>query len=112
MQPPDEKSLVWLHGEVKTPPFSTPARIEAGVLLRRLQRGEQLSLPHSRPMPDIARRCHELRIRDEDHTWRIMYRIDSDAIVILEVFSKKSQQTPNRVMEVCRQRLKAYDDLK
>jgi phage-related protein len=112
MQPPDAKPLVWLHGEVKTPPFSTPARIEAGVLLRRLQRGEQLSLPHSRPMPDIARRCHELRIRDEDHTWRIMYRIDSDAIVILEVFSKKSQQTPNRVMEVCRQRLKAYDDLK
>jgi phage-related protein len=112
MQPPDEKPLVWLHGEVKTPPFSTEARIEAGVLLRRLQRGEQLSLPHSRPMPDIARRCHELRIRDEEQTWRIMYRIDPDAIVILEVFSKKSQQTPNRVMEVCRQRLRAYDDLK
>jgi phage-related protein len=112
MQPPDEKPLVWLHGEVKTPPFSTAARIEAGVLLRRLQRGEQLGLPHSRPMPDIARHCHELRIRDEEHTWRIMYRIDPDAIVILEVFSKKSQQTPNRVMEVCRQRLKAYDDLK
>jgi hypothetical protein len=28
-----EKSLVWLHGEVKTPPFSQEARIEAGVLL-------------------------------------------------------------------------------
>jgi phage-related protein len=112
MQPPDEKLLVWLHGEVTTPPFSTAARIEVGVLLRRLQRGEQLSLPHSRPMPDIARRCHELRIRDEEQTWRIMYRIDPDAIVILEVFSKKSQQTPNRVIEVCRQRLRAYDDLK
>jgi hypothetical protein len=24
---------VWLHGEVKTPPFSSAARIEAGVLL-------------------------------------------------------------------------------
>jgi phage-related protein len=112
MQPPDEKPLVWLHGEVKTPPFSTEARIEAGVLLRRLQRGEQLSLPHSRPMPEIARRSHELRIRDEDQTWRIMYRIDRDAIVILEVFTRKSQRTPNRVMEACRQRLKAYDDLK
>jgi hypothetical protein len=44
---PDDKPLVWLHGEVKTPPFSADARIEAGVLLRRLQRGEKLSLPHS-----------------------------------------------------------------
>jgi phage-related protein len=63
-------------------------------------------------MPDIGRRCHELRIRGEDQTWRIVYRIYADAIVILEVFSKKTRQSPNRVMEVCRQRLKAYDDLK
>ena len=48
-----DKPLVWLHGEVKTPPFTTTARLEAGVLLRRLQRGEKLALPHSRPMPAI-----------------------------------------------------------
>ncbi len=42
------KPLVWLHGEVKTPPFSQEARIETGVLLRRLQQGENLGLPHSR----------------------------------------------------------------
>jgi hypothetical protein len=41
------KPLVWLHGEVKTPPLSTEARIEFGVLLRRLQNGERLSLPES-----------------------------------------------------------------
>ena len=64
----DEKPLVWLHGEIKTPPFTADARVEAGVLLRRLQRGEGLSLPHSRPMPDIGRRCHELRVPDEDQT--------------------------------------------
>lgn len=33
------KPLAWLYGEVKTPPFTPEARIEAGVLLRRLQRG-------------------------------------------------------------------------
>jgi hypothetical protein len=43
-----DKPLVWLHGEIKTPPFTAAARIEAGVLLRRLQRGELLGLPHSR----------------------------------------------------------------
>ncbi|MGH9914526.1 MAG: type II toxin-antitoxin system RelE/ParE family toxin, partial [Pyrinomonadaceae bacterium] len=59
-----DKPLVWLRGEVKTPPFSLEARLEAGFLLRRLQRGEMLSLPHSRSMPNIAARCYELRIVD------------------------------------------------
>ena len=49
------KPLVWLEGEIKTPPFSRAARLEAGFLLRRLQLGEQLSLPQSRPMPSIGR---------------------------------------------------------
>jgi len=48
--PESSTPLVWLHGEVKTPPFSQEARIEAGTLLRRLQLGQTLSLPHSRPM--------------------------------------------------------------
>jgi phage-related protein len=107
-----ERPLVWLHGEVKTPPFTAAARIEAGVLLRRLQRGESLGLPHSRPLPDIGRRCHELRIPDEDQTWRIIYRTDPDAVVILEVFSKKSQQIPKPVIAVCRRRQKQYDESK
>ena len=108
---PLDKPLVWLHGEIRTPPFSSGARIEAGLLLRRLQRGEKLVLPHSRPMPAIGRRCHELRIQDEDATWRIVYRIDSDAIVILEVFSKKSQQTPKVIIDTSRERLRRYGQI-
>jgi hypothetical protein len=49
-----DKPVAWRHGEVKTPPFSVAARIEAGVLLRRLQQGEKLSMPHSRPMPPLV----------------------------------------------------------
>ena len=109
--PPKDKPLVWLHGEVKTPPFSGEARIEAGFLLRRLQDGESLGLPHSRPMPAIGRRCHELRVPDQDHTWRILYYLDADAIVILEVFAKKSRETPQEVIETCKLRLKRYQDL-
>lgn len=108
MEPP-EKPLVWLHGEVKTPPFSPAARVEAGVLLRRLQRGEKLSLPHSRPMPGIGPRCHELRIVDEDKTWRIVYRTDPDAIIIVEVFEKKTAKTPRSVIEASKARLRRYD---
>jgi phage-related protein len=103
------KPLVWLHGEIKTPPLSRAARIEAGILLRRLQSGDVLSLPSSRPMPSIGRRCHELRITDEDSTWRVFYRIDSDAIVIGEVLRKKTEQTPEKVMDICRRRFREYD---
>lgn len=107
---PSDKPLVWLHGEIKTPPFSQAARVEAGYLLRRLQMGEMLGMPHSRPMPVIGPRCHELRINDANATWRIVYRIDSDAIVILEVFSKKTSKTPRAVVQACKRRLKEYED--
>ena len=105
-----DKSLVWLEGEIKTPPFSQAARLEAGYLLRKLQRREILGMPHSRPMPSIGSRCHELRINDESATWRIVYRLNADAIVILEVFSKKSRATPKAVIDACKRRLKDYDN--
>jgi phage-related protein len=108
---PNDKPIVWLHGEIHTPPFSKEARIEAGFLLRLLQKGVILSLPQSRPMPSIGRRCHELRINDENLTWRIMYRIDKDAIIILEIFEKKTQKTPKKIIEICQKRLKEYDNL-
>ena len=104
-----DKLLVWLKSEIKTPPFSGAARIEAGVLLRRLQRGELLALPHSRPLPSVGARCHELRVPDRDATWRIVYRIDRDAIVIADVFSKKTRQIPPTVLARCQRRLRDYD---
>jgi len=106
-----DKPLVWLHGEVKTPPFSKPARIEVGYLLRRLQKGESPSMPWSRPMPFIGPRCHELRITDEKSEWRIIYRIDKDALIILEVFQKKTRQTPQQVIAICKRRLRQYDQV-
>jgi phage-related protein len=106
-----DKPLVWLHGEVRTPPLSAAARLEAGVLLRRPQRGDSLGLPHSRPLPVIGRRCHELRIVDAEATWRIVYRTDAEAIVIAEVFAKQTHATPKAVITACRRRLAAYDAL-
>lgn len=106
---PDDKPLVWLAGEVRTPPFSQNARIEAGVLLRRLQRGEKLTMPHSRPMPTIGVRCHELRVVDSSKTWRIIYRLDPDAVVVADVFQKTTPQTPRTVIVNARRRLRQYD---
>ena len=117
------KPLVILHGEIKTPPFSAAARLEAGINLRKLQRGMALTginlrklqrgmaltMPISRPMPTIGARCAELRIVDVNTTWRIIYRVDADAVLIAEVFAKKTQATPKKVIKVCKQRLRDYD---
>ncbi len=84
--------------------------MEAGYSLRLLQKGEVLGMPRSRPMPSIGPRCHELRINDSTGSWRIIYRVDIDAIVIAEIFKKKTQQTPQRLIEISRERLRRYDD--
>lgn len=85
----EEKPLIWMASEIKTPPFSADVR----------------------PMPSIGRHCYELRVRDTGQNWRIVYRVDEDAIVIVEVFAKKSSTTPKKAIETCRTRLKAYDGL-
>lgn len=108
MAHPADVPLVWLFGEVKTPPFSDEARVEAGFLLRRLQQGDILGLPHSRPMPVVGPGCHELRIPDRGVTWRVMYHVAGDAVVILDVFAKKTEATPKAVLATCRRRLMQY----
>jgi len=100
-----------MAGEIKTPPFSGEARIEAGRLLRLLQWGGSLGLPHSRPRPDIGPRCHELRIRDQNQNWRIFYHLASDAVVILDILPKTTPQTPHTVIAVCRRRLAIHQSL-
>jgi phage-related protein len=105
------KPLVWLHGEIKTPPFSRTARIEAGFLLRRLQKGELLGMPASRPLPELGSKCHELRIIDRNAAWRIVYHVATDAIVILEVFSKKSRALPKQLLAASKRRLLTYSRL-
>ncbi len=107
----ESRPLVWLHGEIKTPPFGEAARLEAGFLLRKLQEGEKLDFPQSRPMPSIDSRCQELRVNDANQTWRIVYSVEDDAIVILEVFSKKTRTTPIRIVDACVARIKRYRSL-
>lgn len=82
-----------------------------GFLLARLQQGETLSMPQSRPMPGLGPRCHELRIADGGANWRLVYRTDADAILVLAVFLKKTRTTPKAVLDACERRLQLYDAL-
>ena len=60
-------------------------------------------------MPRIGPGCHELRVRNRGRNGRIIYRIDPDGIVIVEVFANESQETPRHVIAACRRRLNGYD---
>jgi phage-related protein len=94
-------------GELKTPPMASEARMEGGMLLRRVQHGETLSMPESRPMPTIGPRCHELRIDDvvQKKEWRIIYSTGKLAIAAIDVFVKETRQTPDDVIRNCKRRL-------
>lgn len=108
-EPGADKALVILSGEIKTPPVSQEARREIGFLIRKLQKGLRLEMPHSRPMPSIGRRCHELRVSDAGRTWRVIYRTDSDAILVAALFSKKTTKTPKSAIDQAKRLLRVYD---
>jgi Phage derived protein Gp49-like (DUF891). len=61
--------------------------------------------------PDAHDRCAVSRAADLDETvtWRIIYRLDPDAIVLLGVFEKKTKETPRRVIDVCKERIRNYE---
>jgi len=107
----DGKPLRWMQGTLGTPPVGRKARVDAGVLLRRLQGGEVVGMPDSRPMPSIGPRVHELRVNDREtrKTWRIVYRVDPDAILVVHWFEKKTRTMARRVVDLCRRRLGEYD---
>jgi len=73
------------------------------MLLRRLQHGEALSMPESRPMPSIGARCHELRIDDvaQKREWHVIYYVGTLAIAVLDVFAKTTRATPDDAIRNC-----------
>lgn len=67
-------------------------------------------MPHSRPMPSIGQGCHELRVKDDSKQWRRIYRIDREAILVVDLFRKTTQKTPKQTLDRCRQRLAPFDE--
>jgi len=63
-------------------------------------------------MSSVAPGCAELKIRDGParKTWRILYRVDDDAVVLAVIFAKTSRRTPQHVIETARERFKRYDE--
>ena len=110
MQRTKQKEVAWLGCEIKTPPFSEKARIAAGELLGDLQEGRMPVFPHARPLPDVGKGCLELRVRDGDLFWRVLCRVDDDAVIVGGVFPKKTAKLPRQEKESFLRRLAAWDN--
>jgi len=104
------KPLRWLGGtKIETPPVGETGRRSLGAALRVLQEGGHLTMPVSRPMPSIGLRCHELRVGDDGRQWRLIYRVDADGILVVDLFRKTTPKTPRQAIERCKRRLRSYD---
>jgi len=103
------KPLRWFGDTITVPPFSDEAAREAGALLEVVSLGGVMGMPHCRALPSIGRRCFEIRVNDRNQAWRIVCHVADEAVVILDVFSKKSRGTPRHVIHRCKQRLKHYE---
>ena len=107
-----EKLLGWARGAepISSPPMPAQARIDAGYLLRLVQKGHRLGPPICEPMTDIGPNCHELRLTADKSEWRVFYHVSDESVLVLGVFQKKTQQTPQRWLQVCRKRLRLFQE--
>lgn len=107
----ERKPIFWLGGVIKTPTFTEKGRKEASAHLGLLQDGERLGMPYSRPLPTVGPRCHELRVKDESHEWRIVYRIDPTVIIVANIFAKKGKAMQQREFAKAMKALALFDNL-
>jgi phage-related protein len=85
--------------------FPPAVRQEMGLDIRRLQQG---LMPHdSRPMQSIGKGVFELRQRDANGWYRLIYlaRV-ADTLYMLHAFTKKSAKTSRNDLAVAANRLK------
>ena len=86
--------------------FPSAIRQEIGLDIRRLQQG---TMPHdSRPMQSIGKGVFELRQRDGNGWYRLIYltRV-GDTLYMLHGFTKRSAKTSRNDLAIASNRLKA-----
>ena len=82
-------------------------KLEIGALLMILQQGVTLGMPQSKPMKSIHTKAHELRVKDQAGAHRVIYALTlDDRILIPHAFTKKTQKTPRKEIELSIKRLK------
>lgn len=84
--------------------FPVSMQKEAGVQLHKVQLG--LDPADWKPMNTIGQGGREIRIRDENGAFRVIYIAKmGDAVYVLHAFQKKTQQTAKRDLDLAADRL-------
>lgn len=95
---PVEKFLTDLSQEMRTD------FVDALVLL---EEGQTLAIPFSRNLSSVHKGLHELRLKDRTGAYRFFYFIKkADGIYFVHAFKKKTQELPQKEIEVVLKRLK------
>jgi phage-related protein len=85
----------------------TAVKRELGKAILDLQKGHDLGMPLSRPMPTVAAGMAELRIRDAAGIYRTFYfKKSARGVLIPHAFVKRTQKTSRTDIELARKRLK------
>ena len=86
--------------------FPLDARREAGYQIDRVQNGLEPS--DWKPMNSVGQGVKEIRIRDADGAFRVIYLAKlADAVHVLHCFQKKSEKTTEANIELARKRFRA-----
>jgi len=82
-------------------------RLEVTDAIVQLESGRNLTMPLSRNLSSIARGVHELRFRDKSGQIRVIYFIKKgEAIYLIHAFRKKTQEIPQKELELILKRIK------
>lgn len=87
--------------------FPEEIRGDLADALARLEQGQRLCMPLSRPMPGIGPSVHELRFRDRSGIYRVFYFLAGAGLIyLLHAFKKKTRETPWQNIEIAKKRLR------
>lgn len=82
---------------------------EIGTSLMLIQQGITLGEPQSKPMKSIHKNAHELRIKDSRGIYRIIYVLNIGEIIFIpHAFTKKTQKTSKRDIEISIKRIREF----
>lgn len=86
--------------------FPQDARREAGYQLDLVQHGQEPT--DWKPMNSVGQGVKEIRIRDADGAFRVIYLAKlADAVHVLHCFQKKTEKTADVDIELARKRYRA-----
>lgn len=102
---------VTMYGPVRKEILTWPVEVkkDLGSILTRLQKGESVGEPDTKPMKSVANSCYEIRLKAADGIYRAFYILKTElGILVFHSFKKKSQKTPQKEIDTAKARLKEF----